>query len=212
MIWTRSALAGRKDMVGLQFALKSCSLQPAGLQKPFSKYLSSHLGFICVLGFFNPKMHTTDSPTLPTIKPDIEFCTDWCAIKKLVHPTLLHIHPDVVGCWLSSSFVSIYSTFTKPSFLSCSSSFFFYLNIVINVIGQVYTIVPEWKIAHLFSSIKWRCCKNSLILAIDSLWMLILNWKKRKAVGGSTVKGCQQQLYFKITAALHRSVIYYDAH
>ena len=56
MIWTRwSALAGRKDMVGLQFAfrlaLKSCSLQPAGLQKPFSKYLSSHLGFICMLGF-----------------------------------------------------------------------------------------------------------------------------------------------------------------
>lgn len=116
-------------MVGLQFAfrlpLKSCSLQPAGLQKPFSKYLSSYLGFICMLGFFNPKMHTTDSPTLPTIKPDTEFCTDWCAIKKLVHPTLLHIHPDVVGCWLSSSFVSINSTFTKPSFLSCSSSFFF---------------------------------------------------------------------------------------
>ena len=56
---------------------------------------------------------------------------------------------------------------------------FFYLNIVINAIGQVYTIVPEWKIAHLFSTIKWRCCKNSLILAIDSLWMLILNCAKQ---------------------------------
>ena len=60
---------------------------------------------------------------------------------------------------------------------------FFYLNIVINVIGQVYTIVQEWKVVHLFSSIKWRCCKNSLILAIDSLWMLILNWKMLKSSG-----------------------------